>query len=164
LGGSLVAGVGNGGGRTGLIGQPPIPEVTTTAVFAGLPGGSRFTRWYIQRCWLLRLLVECYGGHFHGERLVPATQGFLAMATLTGPTSLCVIEFSVSLPQGFNLFDSFDTFDYLLIFREAGRIFSKMALYSKLPVYKATYDLLLAIFRFLRKILVRSINIQWVKV
>jgi hypothetical protein len=27
-------------------------------------------------------------------------------------------------------------------------IFLKMALYSELPVYKATYDLLLAIFRF----------------
>jgi hypothetical protein len=33
-------------------------------------------------------------------------------------------------------------------YRVAVVFFKKMALYSELPVYKATYDLLLAIFRF----------------
>jgi hypothetical protein len=47
--------------------------------------------------------------------------------------------------SGINLFDSFDN---LIIFREAVEFFFKMALYSDLPVYKSTYDLLLAIFRF----------------
>jgi hypothetical protein len=36
----------------------------------------------------------------------------------------------------------------LIIAREAGSKFAEMALYSELPVYKATYDLLLAIFAF----------------
>ena len=35
----------------------------------------------------------------------------------------------------------------MIIYREAV-VFLKMALYSDLPVYKAAYDLLLAIFRF----------------
>ena len=41
--------------------------------------------------------------------------------------------------SGINLFDNFP---------RSGRFFLKMALYSELPVYKATYDLLLGIFRF----------------
>lgn len=52
---------------------------------------------------------------------------------------------SLSVASGINLFDSFDN---LIIFREAVYFFLKMALYCELPVYKATYDLLLGIFRF----------------
>jgi len=51
-------------------------------------------------------------------------------------------EGSLFVASGINLFDSFD---YL---PRSGRFFFEMALYSDLPVYKATYDLLLAIFRF----------------
>jgi len=36
----------------------------------------------------------------------------------------------------------------LIIYREAVKKFKILALFSDLPVYKATYDLLLAIFRF----------------
>ena len=36
----------------------------------------------------------------------------------------------------------------MIIYREAVEFFWKMAIYSDLPVYKSTYDLLLAIFRF----------------
>jgi len=46
------------------------------------------------------------------------------------------------LPQGLIYFI------HLIIYREAVGFFKKMALYSDLPVYKSTYDLLLAIFRF----------------
>ncbi len=42
----------------------------------------------------------------------------------------------------------FDLFDNLIKYREAVEIFLILALFSDLPVYKATYDLLLAIFRF----------------
>jgi hypothetical protein len=44
-----------------------------------------------------------------------------------------------------------DLFDYLTIVEypaKRGRIFFKMALYGELPVYKASYDLLLTIFQF----------------
>lgn len=34
------------------------------------------------------------------------------------------------------------------LFPRSGQIFLKMAQYNELPVYKATYDLLLAIFQF----------------
>jgi hypothetical protein len=47
--------------------------------------------------------------------------------------------------SGINLFDLFDN---LIKYREAVEIFLILALFSDLPVYKATYDLLLAIFRF----------------
>lgn len=36
----------------------------------------------------------------------------------------------------------------MIIYREAVKKFKILALFSDLPVYKATYDLLLAIFRF----------------
>jgi len=50
--------------------------------------------------------------------------------------------------SGINLFDSFDNL-IIGVWGEAPiNFFKKMALYSELPVYKSTYDLLLGIFRF----------------
>ena len=49
---------------------------------------------------------------------------------------------SLSVASGINLFDNLP---------RSGRIFKKMALYSDLAVYKSTYDLLLAIFRFTKE-------------
>jgi hypothetical protein len=65
----------------------------------------------------------------------------------------------LSVASGINLFDSFDNLIIFTLsgalaeskgdyFPRSGRFFLKMALYSELPVYKATYDLLLAIFWF----------------
>jgi len=39
----------------------------------------------------------------------------------------------------------------LFISREAGKNFKNLAQYNELPVYKATYDLLLAIFQFTKE-------------
>jgi hypothetical protein len=38
----------------------------------------------------------------------------------------------------------------LIIYREAVEIFFDMGLHSELPVYKASYDLLLEIFKFVK--------------
>jgi hypothetical protein len=66
----------------------------------------------------------------------------MAISTGTSTLSKMVFLFVVS---GINLFDLFDN---LIKYREAVEIFLILALFSDLPVYKATYDLLLAIFRF----------------
>jgi len=47
--------------------------------------------------------------------------------------------------------DLFDYLIYLFISREAGKNFWNLAQYNELPVYKATYDLLLAIFQFTKE-------------
>ena len=63
------------------------------------------------------------------------------MAASSGATSIRHSDF-LFVALGINLFDN------LIKYRKAVEIFLISALFSDLPVYKATYDLLLSIFRF----------------
>ena len=66
----------------------------------------------------------------------------MASSTVTTTISKTGFLFVVS---GINLFYSFGN---LINYRKAVEIFLILALFSDLPVYKATYDLLFAVFRF----------------
>jgi len=70
------------------------------------------------------------------------------VAASSGATAISNTVFQF-VASGINLFDSFGNLFICLYTPLRGvEVFENLALFSDLPVYKATYDLLLSIFRF----------------